>query len=302
MREDIYIQLGLNEKGENETDFIPLITPEDEEQFDKEETPKSLPILPLRNTVLFPGVVIPITVGRDKSIKLIQEAKKNDSRIGVLSQQDAELEDPEVKDLYRIGTVAQILRLLKMPDGSTTAIIQGKKRFTLMDMIQEDPYFKGAVKDCTEVRYKADNPNMKAAIDSLKEVALEIIQIAPNIPSEASFAIKNIESYSFLVNFISSNMNIDLEQKQEILEESDLLKRAQTVLAQLIKEREMLQLKNDIQSKVKLDIDRQQREYFLHQQMKTIQEELGDNPHEEEIQEMRKRAKSKKWNEDTSKA
>ncbi|NND93983.1 MAG: endopeptidase La [Flavobacteriales bacterium] len=302
MREDIYIQLGLNEKGENETDFIPLITPEDEEQFDKEETPKSLPILPLRNTVLFPGVVIPITVGRDKSIKLIQEAKKNDSRIGVLSQQDAELEDPEVKDLYRIGTVAQILRLLKMPDGSTTAIIQGKKRFTLMDMIQEDPYFKGAVKDCTEVRYKADNPNMKAAIDSLKEVALEIIQIAPNIPSEASFAIKNIESYSFLVNFISSNMNIDLEQKQEILEESDLLKRAQTVLAQLIKEREMLQLKNDIQSKVKLDIDRQQREYFLHQQMKTIQEELGDNPHEEEIQEMRKRAKSKKWNEDTAKA
>lgn len=302
MTKDIYIELGLNEMGEGETDFIPLITPEDEEQFDKEETPKSLPILPLRNTVLFPGVVIPITVGRDKSIKLIQDAKKKNNLIGVLSQKDAELEDPETSDLYSVGTIAQILRLLKMPDGSTTVIIQGKKRFNLVDMIQDEPYFKASIMDCPEVRYNAENANMKAAIDSLKEVALDIIQIAPNIPTEASFAIKNIESYSFLVNFISSNMNIDLAKKQEILEESDLLKRAQQVLAQLIKEREMLQLKNDIQSKVKLDIDRQQREYFLHQQMKTIQEELGDNPNEEELKEMRQKGESKKWNEETAKA
>ena len=302
LKKDIIIEMGLSSSGDGDTDFIPLITPEDEEQFDKEETPKSLPILPLRNTVLFPGVVIPITVGRDKSITLIQEAKNKKSLIGVLSQQDAELEDPEVKDLYRIGTVAQILRLLKMPDGSTTAIIQGKKRFSLVDMIEEEPYFRASTMDCPEVRYNQDNPNMKAIIDSLKEVALEIIQISPNIPSEASFAIKNIESYSFLVNFISSNMNIEIAQKQSILEESDLIKRAQQVLAQLIKEREMLQLKNDIQSKVKLDIDRQQREYFLHQQMKTIQEELGDNPHEEEIAAMRERGKGKKWNEETAKA
>ncbi|NNC83467.1 MAG: endopeptidase La [Flavobacteriales bacterium] len=302
LTEEIIIELGLSDQGEGDTDFIPLITTEDEEQFDQEETPKTLPILPLRNTVLFPGVVIPITVGRDKSIKLIQEAKKANSLIGVLSQQDAELEDPEAKDLYSLGTVAQILRLLKMPDGTTTAIIQGKKRFSLIEMIQDDPYFKAAVKEHPEVRYNKDNPNMKAAIDSLKEVALEIIEIAPNIPSEAAFAIKNIESYTFLVNFISSNMNIDLAQKQEILEESDLLKRAQIVLAQLIKEKEMLQLKQDIQSKVKLDIDRQQREYFLHQQMKTIQEELGDNPHEEELREMKERAKAKKWNEETAKA
>lgn len=302
LKKDIIIEMGFSAGGDGDTDFIPLITPEDEEQFDKEKTPKSLPILPLRNTVLFPGVVIPITVGRDRSIKLIQEAKNKKSLIGVLSQQDAELEDPEVKDLYRVGTVAQILRLLKMPDGTTTAIIQGKKRFELVNMIEEEPYFRASTKDCQEVRYNQDNPNMKAVIDSLKEVALEIIQISPNIPSEAGFAIKNIESYSFLVNFISSNMNIEIAQKQAILEESDLLKRAQQVLGQLIKEREMLQLKNDIQSKVKLDIDRQQREYFLHQQMKTIQEELGDNPHEEELAAMRKRGEGKKWSKDTKKA
>lgn len=300
-REQVMFEL-MSEGGEGETEFIPLITPEDEEQFDAEETPKTLGILPLRNTVLFPGVVIPITVGRDRSIRLIQEVKKNKQLFGVVSQKDAELEDPSRDDLFEIGTVAQVLRLLKMPDGSTTAIIQGKKRFTLGQFLTEEPYIQAEVTELKEARYTKSNQEMRATVDSMKEVALEIIELSPNIPSEAGFAIKNIESYGFLVNFICSNMNLEIQQKQNILEESDLLKRAKQVLSQLIKEREMLRLKNDIQSKVKLDIDRQQREYFLHQQMKTIQEELGDNPHEEQVAEMRERAESKKWGEETRKA
>ncbi len=302
MKEEIIIGMALSDGKDGDTDFIPLITSEDEEQFDAEKTPESLYILPLRNTVLFPGVVIPITVGRDKSIKLIQEAKKKKLHFGVVSQKDAELEDPERKDLYDIGTVAQILRLLKMPDGTTTAIIQGKKRFQLGELLQEEPYMEAKVTALMETRYSNKNPEMKATVDSMKEVAQEIIDLSPNIPSEAGFAIKNIESYGFLVNFICSNMNLDISAKQDILEESDLLKRAKSVLTNLIKERELLRLKNDIQSRVKLDIDRQQREYFLHQQMKTIQEELGDNPHEEELEEMRERAEKKKWGKDTQKA
>jgi len=302
MKEEILIGMGLSNGKEGETDFIPLITSEDEEQFDAEKTPSELSILPLRNTVLFPGVVIPITVGRDKSIKLIQEAKKKKMLFGVVSQKDPELEDPNREDLYNIGTVAQILRLLKMPDGSTTAIIQGKKRFKLEELIQEEPYMKAKVTELSEVRYSKRNAEMKATVDSMKEVAQEIIDLSPNIPSEAGFAIKNIESYGFLVNFICSNMNLDINAKQGILEESDLLKRSKTVLTNLIKERENLRLKNDIQSRVKLDIDRQQREYFLHQQMKTIQEELGDNPHEEELAEMRVKSEKKKWSPETMKA
>ncbi len=302
MKESIIEQLDLTDMLENETEFIPLITPEDEEQFEAEKTPDELGILPLRNTVLFPGVVLPITVGRDKSIKLIQEANKKKQLIGVISQKDAELEDPTAEDLYSIGTVAQVMRVLKMPDGSTTAIIQGKKRFEMLNMTQSEPYFKAKVREFPEVRYDKKNESMRALMDSLKDLSLEIISLSPNIPSEASFAIKNIESYSYLVNFISSNMNADLVEKQKMLEEADLMKRAELVLTQLTKEKEILKLKNDIQSKVKLDIDRQQREYFLHQQMKTIQDELGDNPHEEEIAEMRKRGESKKWDEITQKA
>lgn len=292
----------LQDIVDNETEFIPLITNEDEEEMNSEETPVELPILPIRNTVLFPGVVIPITVGRDKSIKLIQEAYKGKRMVGVVSQKEQSIEDPEFDDLNKIGTIAKIMRLLKMPDGSTTVIIQGKKRFELIEPVTEEPYLKARVTEFSEIKPETGKKKFQALVDSLKDLALHIIKLSPNIPSEAQFAIKNIESHSFLVNFISSNMNAEVKDKQKLLEIADLRQRAELVLEYLSKELQMLELKNDIQSKVKVDIDQQQREYLLHQQMKTIQEELGGNPQEELVGEMMKRAEKKKWNEKTAKA
>ncbi|MFN2429620.1 MAG: endopeptidase La [Cryomorphaceae bacterium] len=294
--------LNFQDVVDSETEFIPLITSEDEEEMNNEETPLELPILPIRNTVLFPGVVLPITVGRDKSIKLVQDAYAGDRTVGVVSQQDQEIEDPNFDQLNKIGTVAKIIRLLKMPDGSTTVIIQGKKRFELMELVAEEPYIRAKVSEFAEIKPKRSIKKFEALVQSLKDLALQIIKQSPNIPSEAAFAIKNIESHSFLINFISSNMNAEVKDKQQLLETADLKKRAEMVLEFLTKELQMLELKNDIQSKVKTDIDQQQREYFLHQQMKTIQEELGGNPQDEMVQEFKKRAKSKKWNDKTAKA
>lgn len=294
--------LELSDVIDNETEFIPLITQEDEEIMNSEDVPKELPILPLRNTVLFPGVVIPITVGRDKSIKLIQEAYNGDRTIGVAAQKDQQVEDPNFNDLNKIGTVARIVRMLKMPDGSTTVIIQGKKRFQLLDLIQEEPYLKAKIKEFAEIKPPAKDKNFNALVSSIKDLALNIIKLSPNIPSEASFAIKNIESDSFLINFISSNMNASVEEKQQLLEIADLNKRAQRVLKHLSKEIQLLKIKNDIQSKVKTDIDQQQREYFLHQQMKTIQDELGQNPQEETFKEIEKKSKKKKWSKKVAEA
>lgn len=292
----------FHDMADGDTEFIPLITSEDEEAMNSEETPLELPILPIKNTVLFPGVVLPITVGRDKSIKLVQEAYKNTRTIGVVSQKNQSVEDPEFEDLHTIGTVAKIIRLLKMPDGSTTVIIQGKKRFEMTEVIATEPYIKARVKEFAEIRPASDMKKFEALVDSLKDLALRIIKVSPNIPSEASFAIENIESHSFLINFISSNMNAAVSDKQKLLETADLRKRAEMVLEYLTKELQMLELKHDIQSKVKTDIDQQQREYFLHQQMKTIQEELGGNPQAEMIHDLKKRAKDKKWDEKTAKA
>jgi ATP-dependent Lon protease len=292
----------MQDMMENETEFIPLITQEDEEAMNNEETPVELPILAIRNTVLFPGVVIPITVGRDKSIKLIQDAYDGDRIVGVVSQKDQSIEDPQFEDLNKIGTIAKIMRLLKMPDGSTTAIIQGKKRFELIEQVSDDPYLRAKVTEFTEIKPERGMKKFQALVDSLKDLALQIIKLSPNIPSEAQFAIKNIESHSFLVNFISSNMNAKVDDKQQLLEIADLRARAEKVLEYLSKELQMLELRNDIQSKVKVDIDQQQREYLLHQQMKTIQEELGGNPQEELVSEMLQRAKTKKWSEKTDKA
>ena len=292
----------LQDMADSETEFIPLITSEDEEAMNNEETPLELPILPLKNTVLFPGVVLPITVGRDKSIKLVQDAYKGDRTIGVASQKNQTIEDPEFEDLNTIGTVAKIIRLLKMPDGSTTVIIQGKKRFEMTEVLTTEPYIKARVREFTEIRPAKNIKKFEALVGSLKDLALRIIKVSPNIPSEASFAIENIESPSFLINFISSNMNAAVKDKQKLLETADLRKRAEMVLEYLTKELQMLELRQDIQSKVKTDIDQQQREYFLHQQMKTIQEELGGNPQAELIQELKKRTKDKKWDEKTAKA
>ncbi len=282
---------------DQDADLIPLMTPEDEEEINKEELPSALPILPLRNTVLFPGVVIPITAGRDTSIKLINEANNGNKIIGVVSQKDEEVENPGPKDINPVGVVARILRVLKMPDGNTTVIIQGKKRFRITEIIKENPYLMANITEVPEARPAVDNEEFGAIIESIKELALQIIKGSPNIPSEASFAIKNIESSSFLINFVSSNMNLSVEDKQKLLETNDLKERALATLKHMNMEMQKLELRNDIQSKVQSDMSQQQREYFLHQQMKTIQEELGGVSHEDEIEEMRQRARKKKWDE-----
>ncbi|WP_447637266.1 endopeptidase La [Flavobacterium microcysteis] len=284
---------------DNDSELIPLLTPEDEEEMNNEQLPDQLPILPLRNTVLFPGVVIPITAGRDKSIKLINDANAGGKVIGVVSQINEEDEDPSPEDINKIGTVARILRVLKMPDGNVTVILQGKKRFEIDAVTSEQPYLKATIKEVPEKRPDHEDAEFATIIESVKDLAIQIIKESPNIPTEATFAIKNIESKSFLINFVSSNMNLSVKEKQDLLIINDLKERALSTLRYMNVELQKLELKNDIQSKVRFDLDQQQREYFLHQQMKTIQEELGGVSQEEEIDEMRQKGLKKKWNEKT---
>ncbi len=280
---------------DDEAELIPLLTPEDEEEMNNESLPETLPILPLRNTVLFPGVVIPITAGRDKSINLIKDANNGTKVIGVVSQLNEEVENPGVQDINTLGTVARILRVLQMPDGNTTVIIQGKKRFEIAEVLTEQPYINATIREAKEKQPDRHDKEFTAIIDSIKELALLIIKNNPNIPSEASFAINNIQSNSFLINFVSSNLNLSVKEKQELLEIGNLQDRALTTLKYMNVELQKLELRNDIQSKVRTDMDQQQREYFLHQQMKTIQEELGGVSYDEEIEEMKVLAKKKKW-------
>ncbi|NER08961.1 ATP-dependent Lon protease [Muriicola jejuensis] len=280
-----------------ESELIPLLTPEDEEEMKNEVLPETLPILPLRNTVLFPGVVIPITAGRDKSINLIKYANKGSKVIGVVSQKDEETEDPGVKDINTLGTVARILRVLQMPDGNTTVIIQGKKRFEIAEVLTEKPYMTATIREVEDEEIDQQGEEFLAIIESIKDIALQIIRDNPNIPSEASFAIQNINSNSFLINFVSSNLNLSVKEKQTLLEIGNLRDRALATLKHMNVELQKLALQKDIQSKVRSDLDQQQREYFLHQQMKTIQEELGGASYDEEIEEMRLKAKKKKWTE-----
>lgn len=286
---------------DSETEFIPLLSSEDEELMNSEDVPEVLPILPLRNTVLFPGVVIPITVGRDKSIKLIREYYKGNRIIGAVSQKDATIEDPEFNDLNKIGTVASIIKILQMPDGSNTAIIQGKRRFEMMELVQSEPYIKAIVHAIDNPAViPVDNGEFSALIASLKDLAVQIINKSPNIPSESAFAIKNIESPSFLVHFISSNLNVELVEKQKLLEVSDLKERADLVLSFLTKELQVVDLKQQIQNKVKTDLDKQQRDFLLNQQLKTIQEELGGSPNAQEINALREQARHKKWSKEVA--
>ncbi|WP_027419267.1 endopeptidase La [Crocinitomix catalasitica] len=287
--------LSLQNMLEQEPEFIPLISEEEEDNLNKEAVPDLLPILPLRNNVLFPGVVIPITIGRDKSIKLIEDAYKGNKTLGVLAQVKTDIEDPGFEDLNRIGTVAHILKRLKMPDGSTTVIIQGKRRFEIDKFVETEPYFKANVIGLKDAKIDLKKDKNLALLSSMKDMAMRIIKESPNIPSEATFAIKNIESPTFLVNFIASNLNIEVEKKQNLLELNDIALRIEEVISQLSVEIKMLSMKNEIHSKVKMDMDRQQREYFLNQQMRTIQDELGDNPVQNEVREFEKRAKTKKW-------
>jgi len=280
---------------EEDAEFIPLMSSEDEEQMNNEAFPEQLPILPLRNTVLFPGVVIPITVGRDKSIRLIKDANKGNRTIGVVAQINDAEEDPKFDQLHKVGTIAHILKMLRMPDGNTTVILQGKRRFQLGQETQHDPYMKATITPFPDEQPAKSDKEFAAVISSVKDLALKIVANNPQIPQEAQFAIKNIESPGFLVNFISSNLTASTAEKQGILEVGNLKDRATEVLKQLTKEFQLLELKNQIQSKVKTDIDKQQREYFLHQQMKTIQEELGGNPMEQETQDLKTRALNKNW-------
>ena len=284
---------------DEESEFIPLMTSEDEEALEKESLPEVLPILPLTNTVLFPGVVIPINAGRDKSIKLINDANKSNKLIGVVAQKNSKIENPTVENIYGVGTVAKILRVLKMPDGNTTVIIQGKKRFKIKSVVKTDPYIQATIDPVSDRSQKKSDGKFSATIDAIKDIALKIIKENPNIPSEASFAIKNIHSSTFLINFVCSNMNITIKDKQDLLSSISVEKRALKCLKFLNVEYEKLALKNDIQSKVKNDLDQQQREYYLQQQMKTIQEELGDNSYQEDVQELINKSKNKEWNNET---
>lgn len=292
--------LSLQDIINEDSELIPLLTPEDEALINKEDVPEVLPILPLRNTVLFPGVVIPITAGRDASIQLIKDANKGTKTVGVVAQKNADVENPSLEDIHQTGVVAQILRVLKMPDGNTTVIIQGKKRFQIEEMVQETPYLKAKVTEAIEDREITDKKEFSVIIESIKELALEVIKENPMLPSEASFAIKNIKSDSFLVNFISSNMDLNVTQKQVVLEKDNLKERALLTLKNLNKELQKLKLRNDIQSKTRSDLDQQQRDYYLNQQLKTIQEELGGVSNDQELEEMRLKGKIKKWNKEVA--
>ncbi len=285
---------------QDDAEFIPLMSSEDEEEMNNEDLPEILPILPLRNTVLFPGVVVPITAGRDKSIKLINQTNKEGKIIGVVSQKEEGEEDPGIEDINTIGTVAKILKVLKMPDGNTTVIIQGKKRFQVAEVITTEPYLTARVRGVEEARPAKDNEEFLVIVETIKEKSLAIIKDSPNIPSDASFAIKNIESPSFLINFVSSNLNISVAEKQSLLQINDLQERALETLRYMNLELQKLSLRKDIHTKVHNDINKQQREYFLNQQMKTIQEELGGSTSEAEIEAMRARGNAKKWNKETA--
>jgi len=279
---------------DEDVEFLPMISIDDSDDKNKPKLGEEVPILPLRNTVLFPGVVIPITVGRDKSLKAVREAYKRKQILGVVSQKDANIEDPEVGDLNTIGTLARIVKMLKMPDGSSTVIIQGQQRFRITEIISEDPYIISKIELKVEIQPKKDS-EYKATVSSIKDLAEQIIRLSPNIPSEAAIVLKNIDNPNFLVHFISSNLNNTLQEKQQLLEMDDIAARAELVLKFMQNELQMLELKNQIQNKVRTDIEKQQRDYFLNQQLKTIQEELGGDGVNKDIERLKDAAAKKKW-------
>lgn len=292
--ESLLMSNMINDESDS-ADFISLLSQEEEEALDKENVPNILPILPLRNTVLFPGVVIPITVGRDRSINLLKDVNKtSDKMVGVVTQLNSETEDPEMKDLYVYGTMASIVRMIKMPDGSTMAVIQGKRRFKLLKQISNDPYLTCETEAMEELDYNGDDESL-AIIESIKEISQKIVSMSPHIPSEAGIAIRNIKTPSYLVNFVASNLNAEVSVKQQILEIFDFKTRAQKVLEALNKDFQFTELKAQIESKVRGDLDKQQRDFFLQQQIKAIQEELGGDSPEREVENLMKAAADKKW-------
>ena len=276
-------------------DFIPIMVDGDDAELSSTEVPATLPILPLRNTVLFPGVVMPITVGRQKSLLLIREAYATNKLIGTIAQKDGQIEDPNESDLFQVGTMAEILKILEMPDGSTSVIIQGKRRFKIDTISELEPYMSATVQVLSDILPHTKMNEFNALVESLKDLALKIVKSSGNIPQEAQFAVKNIENDTFLINFICNNTELSAEEKQELLELDDLRERSTILLTFLVREAQLIDLKKDIQKKVKIDMDQQQREYLLHQQIKSIQEELGGNPSEQEIAELKRRSLEKNW-------
>jgi len=293
-------RLSLSDIMDENTEFIPLMTSDEEVEINDDQLPELLPILPLRNTVIFPGVVAPITAGRDKSLRLIKSVSEKDKFVGMVAQMEGDTEDPSQSEVYQIGTLAQIVKSFKMPDGNTTIIIQGKKRFRIKEWVQTEPFNIAKVEFLPEFVPGDDDVEFPILVDSIKEIAARLIQESPHIPSEAQAALDNIRSNTFLLNFIASNSSMKLPKKQEVLELESLKDRAVKVLEGLNLELKMLEVKNEIHDKVKHEFDQQQREYFLHQQMRTIQEELGGNSSETEVEEMRSKAKSKKWSKESA--
>ena len=292
--------LSLSDIISESTEFIPLMTSDEEVEINDDQIPELLPILPLRNTVIFPGVVAPITAGRDKSLRLIKSIKEDQKFVGMIAQRDGATEDPGQNEVFPTGTLAQIVKSFKMPDGNTTIIIQGKKRFRILEWVETEPFNMAKVEFLPEFVPGEDDTEFTVLMDSIKDIAARLIQESPHIPSEAQAALDNIKSNTFLLNFIASNSSMKLEKKQEVLELDSLKERAVKVLEGLNLELKMLEVKNEIHDKVKHEFDQQQREYFLHQQMKTIQEELGGNSSEGDIEEMRQRSKGKTWDSKTS--
>ncbi len=285
----------MSDVFESDAEFIPIVTDEDEQNVSAFEVPDILPILPLRNTVLFPGVIIPISIGREKSLRLIKEIQKSKGVFGAVAQKDIKVDEPQADDLYSIGTVAKVIKVLEMPDNSTSVIIQGKKRFEIEEIISDEPYHMAKVNALEDEKDDKRKDEFEAVVSSIKDLSLRVIKASSNVPPEASFAVKNIENNAFLINFVCSNSEISVEEKQKLLAEHKLIERGMLLLEHLAREVQMQELKSDIQSKVKLDIDQQQREYMLQQQIKTIQDELGSSPIEQEIRELREKAKKKKW-------
>ncbi|MEE4284522.1 MAG: endopeptidase La, partial [Mariniphaga sp.] len=284
---------------QDNSDYIPIIADGDDADLKNTEIPDVLPILPLRNTVLFPGVVLPINVGRKKSLKLIQDVYRGSRLLGTVAQKDYTIDDPETKDLFSVGTMAEILKILEMPDGSTSVIIQGKRRYSIREFVAEEPYYKATVEPLNDI-FPENDSEFNAIVGSLKDLSIKIAQFSANVPPEATFAVKNIENSTFLINFICSNTDINVEDKQNLLEIESLKERGVQAISYLVKEVQMLELKQDIQKKVKTDMDKQQREFMLNQQMKTIQDELGGNPLEQEINELKEKAKGKKWSKEVA--
>ncbi len=291
----------FNELIDEGREIIPILSDGDDQELEEVVIPGSVPLLPLRNTVLFPGVVIPIAVGRTKSVQLVRDAYRGDKLVAAVAQIDAEIDDPEIRDLNVVGTLGQIVKLLEMPDGTTTAIIQGRRRISVIDVVQQAPYMTAHVRALPEAKVTEDEKDFDIIIGSLKDLSVKIVKLNPNINPEASFAVRNIENSTYLINYICANSEINVSDKQKLLEASSLKERGLRLMEHLVREIQLLELKNELQSKVKNEIDLQQREFLLHQQMKTIQNELGGNPVEKEVEEYRLRATKKIWNQDVSK-